>query len=182
MTLDQLVYFLETARSLHFGRAAETLNVSSSTISHSIKALEKELGGLLFGRAGKTIYLNDKGKKLFDRSTPLVNEMHSLKEDMLAPEDTFRGHLSMGSCDGLGNLFLLFLWSQYQKKRPLLTMKHQVTSRKDLETSVLTKKLKFDFLLTLPGEKPSDPKLDLRILHQEVLCGTPTSTNETSRA
>ena len=48
MKLDQLTYFLEAARHEHIGKAAKAVAISPSAISHSISALEKELGRPLF--------------------------------------------------------------------------------------------------------------------------------------
>ena len=43
MTLQQLIYFREVAETLNFTRASKNLNVTQSTLSYSIIALEREL-------------------------------------------------------------------------------------------------------------------------------------------
>ena len=54
MNLDHVRTFLEVAACGNFNRAAETLNVTQSTVSARIKALEERFGHPLFqrGRAG----------------------------------------------------------------------------------------------------------------------------------
>ncbi len=53
MELNQLRYFVLTAKELHFARAAEKLGVTQPSLSRGIQLLEKELGTALFHRANK---------------------------------------------------------------------------------------------------------------------------------
>ena len=75
MTLQQLIYFREVARELHFSRAADNLYVAQSSLSHAIQELESEIGAPLFlRRNGKKIQLTTYGKAFL----PYVE--HSLSE------------------------------------------------------------------------------------------------------
>ena len=49
MNFDQLRYFVETARFEHIGKAAKSVAISPSAISHAIANLEDELGLDPFG-------------------------------------------------------------------------------------------------------------------------------------
>lgn len=64
MTLQQLLYFRDIAHTLHFGRSAENLFVSQSSLSYSINTLERELGVSLFQRHnGKKVTLSQYGEE-----------------------------------------------------------------------------------------------------------------------
>ena len=53
MELNQLRYFILTAKELHFARAASKLGVTQPSLSRGIQTLERELGTLLFRRTNK---------------------------------------------------------------------------------------------------------------------------------
>ncbi|MBX9465873.1 MAG: LysR family transcriptional regulator [Aquamicrobium sp.] len=61
MTLDQLRIFLEVARHQHVTRASEALNLTQSSVSGAIKALENRHGVRLFDRMGRRIVLTAEG-------------------------------------------------------------------------------------------------------------------------
>lgn len=62
MNLRQLQYFKAIAELEHYTRAAETLFVSQSSLSHAIQELEGELKAKLFVREGRNIKLTKYGK------------------------------------------------------------------------------------------------------------------------
>ncbi len=53
MNLNQLYYFKTLAELEHYTKAAEKLNISQPTLSHSISSMEKELGANLFEKQGQ---------------------------------------------------------------------------------------------------------------------------------
>jgi LysR family cyn operon transcriptional activator len=61
MEIRQLRYFLEIARSEHLTQSARALFVTQSTVSHSLRQLEDELGVRLFDRVGRGLRLSQAG-------------------------------------------------------------------------------------------------------------------------
>jgi len=61
-----LVTFEAAARHLNFTRAAEELGVSQAAVSRQVKALEANLGVLLFERAARRVALTPEGRRLHD--------------------------------------------------------------------------------------------------------------------
>ena len=65
MNLNQLYYFKTLAELEHYTKAAEKLNISQPTLSHSISSMEKELGANLFEKQGRNVVLTKYGADLY---------------------------------------------------------------------------------------------------------------------
>src|SRR5208283_3053980 len=70
--MHQIRYFLASARTLNFTRAAEECNVSQPSLTRAIQTLEAELGGELFHRERGLTHLTDLGVKML----PLVRQCY----------------------------------------------------------------------------------------------------------
>ncbi|WP_299851847.1 LysR family transcriptional regulator [uncultured Roseovarius sp.] len=96
MTLDQIKTFLELAETGSFNRAAQTLNVTQSTVSARIKALEQLVGHSLLIRNHSGCRLTAAGQQfLFYAKNIKSFWQKSLHTVTLRPE--FRSMLSVGA-------------------------------------------------------------------------------------
>ncbi|MBX0333376.1 LysR family transcriptional regulator [Pontibacter sp. HSC-14F20] len=76
MELQQIKYFLALAQELHFWNTAERMFITQSALSRQIKALENELGVLLFERNKRSVKLTEAGIFLRDQWLPLLDEIN----------------------------------------------------------------------------------------------------------
>lgn len=84
MEILQLRYFYETAKSGSFAKTAALFEVPATSVSASVKRLEKELGCELFHRTCNRIILNDQGKQLQQSLSIVFGELQNAVE-RLAP-------------------------------------------------------------------------------------------------
>jgi len=75
MELLQLRYFCDAAQTENFSRTAETFTVPVSSVSQSIKRLEKELGNPLFTHSGNRVRLNQTGKIFYNQAKTALNTL-----------------------------------------------------------------------------------------------------------
>ena len=85
MEFLQLRYFYESAKSL--AKTAEKFMVPASSVSASIKRLEKELGTELFDRSANRIKLNERGHLLAESLGELFEKLDSSVSKIAANEN-----------------------------------------------------------------------------------------------
>ncbi len=86
MEMHQLRYFLSVCDTLHFTRAAERCHVSQPALTKAIKKLEAELGGALFIREGKRVFLSEFGKLV----RPNMDEIYRQTETVTTLAENYR--------------------------------------------------------------------------------------------
>jgi DNA-binding transcriptional LysR family regulator len=77
MEMHQIRYFLALCEELNFTRAAERCNVAQPSLTRAIKALEAELGGLLFRRERANTHLSELGRTV----RPYLEQVYRRVED-----------------------------------------------------------------------------------------------------
>ncbi|GAB5079383.1 LysR family transcriptional regulator [Arthrobacter sp. AD-310] len=71
-TFDQLAGFITVAEELHFGRAAERLNMTQPPLSRQIQKLEKIVGAELLERDNRKVELTPAGKLFLEEARRLM--------------------------------------------------------------------------------------------------------------
>ena len=90
MTLKQILYVRAVSKAGSIGKAAESLFISQSSLSESIRNLEREYGMVLFERTSKGISLTRQGEA-FLKDTQLLTNIY---QDL---DDKYKNH--KGECE-----------------------------------------------------------------------------------
>lgn len=77
MELRQIVYFLKVAETLHYGKAARQLGVTTQPLSFQIKKLEEELGYDLFWRTTRSVRITPAGAAFREHAEKAMKELES---------------------------------------------------------------------------------------------------------
>ena len=103
MELRQLEYFVAVAEQLHFGRAAEELNIGQPAVSQQIARLERELGVTLFDRSARSVVLTTTGATVLPYARAALAAAARVRTAAKAPADGAAPRtLRLGSSTGLG--------------------------------------------------------------------------------
>ncbi len=110
--------FLAIARHRSFRAAAVELGVSTSALSHALRALEERLDVRLFNRTTRSVALTEAGERLFTRISPAFRDIADALEDL----NTFRsrpaGTLRLNAARSSAQLVLLPIINRFLKAYP----------------------------------------------------------------
>ncbi|ENR5136357.1 LysR family transcriptional regulator [Pseudomonas aeruginosa] len=116
--MASLIQALAVAEYLSFHRAADALGVSQSSVSARIRALEEELGILLFERNTRGVRLTEAGRLFVERVSAGVDQLdHAVKTAGMAASGE-RGRLRIGVHALIPQGFLSELIGQYREDHP----------------------------------------------------------------
>lgn len=110
--------FLEVARALHFGRAAERLNVSQGRVSQIIKGLEREVGGALFERSSRRVRLTLLGEQFRTGAEEGYDRLATTLRECRAAARQVGGQLRIGYQWTMGGQFVDRLVSAFNSSHP----------------------------------------------------------------
>ncbi|MFI8664682.1 LysR family transcriptional regulator [Rhodococcus qingshengii] len=96
MDLRKLAHFVAVAELGHFTRAAETLHVSQSGLSASIRALENDLGCVLFERTTRSVLLTAAGHVLHGHASKVLQEIADARKSLRSLTDCGAGTFALG--------------------------------------------------------------------------------------
>ncbi len=117
---DDIRYFLAVCRTSSFVAAANRLNVTHSTVSRRISALEESLDTRLFLRTEKGCRLTAAGEALLPYAETLESTIMGFEESLAGRDSQLSGTIRIGAPDGLGNCFLASHLGEFQKQHPHL--------------------------------------------------------------
>jgi DNA-binding transcriptional LysR family regulator len=123
MELRQLEHFVAVAEHQHFTRAAESLQISQSGLSASIRALETELGTTLFTRSTRRVQLTPAGTAMLEESQRAVASASAARDAVLAVRGVLRGTLRIGTEQCLGGVHLPRELADFRRSHPAVSVR-----------------------------------------------------------
>lgn len=121
-TFRQLHYFLVLAEELHFGRAAQKLNMSQPPLSASLRQLEDGLGVQLFERNSRGVRLTPAGVAFVERITPALNQLHEAEQAVRLIAKGTIGTLRIGFVPSMIFRGLPQLLANFRVRNPLIQL------------------------------------------------------------
>ncbi|WP_438863264.1 HTH-type transcriptional activator IlvY [Neptunicella sp.] len=95
MDIRSLQLFHHLASSLHFGKTAEAMYVSPSTLSRAIQRLEQECDTILLVRDNRSVNLTAAGEKMRDFAADTLMHWSQLKADFSKNNQQLSGQLKL---------------------------------------------------------------------------------------
>lgn len=174
MTLQQMEYVVAVDKYRHFMKAAESCNISQSTLSMMIKKLEDELDMIIFDRNAHPVRPTMAGERIIEQAKVILFNTEQLRELSLSEREAGSGEVRLAIIPTVATDIVPLLFKGMQENNPsirLLTYEMQTCeivdkfAKAEIDMAIMATPIGNDNLLEIPlyYEKfyayvsPSDP-------------------------
>lgn len=190
MDLHQLELFAELSKTLHFGRTAERVHLSQSSVSRQIQNLEGEVGVRLFERLGRRVVLTTAGEVFQRHAQKIIDDLADARRALGELTANLQGHLTIGSFDSALGWLAPRIIAAFRARHPSVTVALTALRSKDAPRALrqgdtdaaiiatpaqlgglhLTPLLREELRLTLPTRHPLGRSKSISVAALEPFC------------
>jgi DNA-binding transcriptional LysR family regulator len=165
MDLHQLRCFIAVAEELHFGRAAQRLDMLPSALGRHIRILEEDLGTRLLARTTRNTALTEDGALLLDEARILLSGADALAARFQARGRSRSAVLRVGAIDTAAAGLVPMALHDFRERCPNVAVQLLEEKTIRLLPRLLTGRL--DLAFVRPPESP-DKRLEFLFLFHET--------------
>lgn len=173
MELHQLRCFVAVADELHFGRAAQRLDILPSSLSRHILMLEEDLGVRLMARTTRNVTLTEHGALLLQEARDLIARADDLAGRIRAKGRDKASLLRLGVIDSAAVGLVPALLHDFREIAPDVVVQVLEDKTSRLLPRLLSGGL--DLALIRPSHAPSRRLEFLFLLHETAVVAVPRS-------
>lgn len=122
MELRQLEAFVAVADELHFGRAAQRIQIGQPALSELVQRLERELGARLFVRTTRRVSLTAAGEELLPRARAILDQTVAARAAVRRVAEGKAGPLRIGITPPVAPVLAPYLTAHFADRAPLVTL------------------------------------------------------------
>jgi DNA-binding transcriptional LysR family regulator len=161
----QVRAFCVLARTGSFTQTARELHLTQSGVSHSMKALERDVGCRLFDKLGKKVVLTQAGEQLLQHATKILQEMENAREALAHLGRWGRGRLRLGASTTACQHILPTVLREFKESFP----DHNITIEPGDSPALVASLLRQRVDLALALEVENEPQLEFHPLFTDEL-------------
>src|SRR5262245_29516537 len=155
--LRRLEMVVRAADAGSFSKAARTLGVTPSAVSHAVADLEKELRVSVFYRTTRQLRLTQDGSAICERGRAILDQMNELEAGVAKPAERLRGMLRIGLSISLSRTIIMPAIAGLTRRHPDLRLEMlMITEVKEMHAEGV------DLMLRV-GEPPDSNLIARRI-------------------
>ena len=129
--IDKLDYLLARAREQHFGRAADTCNVTQQTLSAGVKQLENRFGVQLVLRGSRFQGFTPEGERVLNWARRIVGDARAMQEDVATLKRGLSGRLRIAAIPTALPM-VAALTTPYRARHPAVRFSIESTTSTDI--------------------------------------------------
>lgn len=168
--MQELRYLVAIAEQRHFGRAAQTCNVSQPTLSSQIKKLEDELGVTLLERTNKRVAITPVGSQILEHARRALAEAAQMEAVARAARDPLVGPLRLGVIPTLAPYLMPLILKPLKQAYPGMTIEVWEDQTRTLVENLRNHKLDAALLAT---ETDAPEITEIELFEEPLLAALP---------
>ncbi|WP_414586869.1 LysR substrate-binding domain-containing protein [Scytonema sp. PCC 10023] len=134
MELRHLRYFVTVAEELHFGRAAQRLQIAQPPLSQQIRQLEEELGVQLFHRTKRSVQLSEAGQLFLEEARQILTRSEQAIQIVQRADRGETGRLTLGFVGSATYSILPAVLKVFRRRFPeVLLSLHEMTTTQQVQ-------------------------------------------------
>ena len=137
INFNQIRIFYYVAKNLNFTRAAQELFISQPAVTVQIKAFEDFCGLKLFKKRGRTTWLTDEGRTLFNFAKTVINIEKEIENTLDDMRKLKQGILKIATTKAYARYFMPLMLSSFHAKYPDIKIELNEGSSLDMTRSLL---------------------------------------------
>ena len=149
----QLKAFVILARTGSFTHTARELFLTQSAVSHSMKALETDIGCRLLDRVGKKVMLTQAGEHLLKHAQIILREMTAVRDGIEHLGKWGRGRLRVGSTASICQILLPPVLREFKESFPQSLIQIEPGDSRELVIGLERQRMDLAVVLQLPTDE-----------------------------
>ncbi len=127
--LRRLEMVVRAADAGSFSKAARTLGITPSAVSHAVSDLEKDLRISVFYRTTRQLRLTQDGEAIYERGRAILDQLTELEATVAKPSERLRGTLRIGLSVSLSRWMIMPAIARFTRRHPDLRIEMLVLTQ-----------------------------------------------------
>lgn len=127
--MRRIELFVRAAEAGSFAKAARSLDLTPSAVSHAIADLEKGFGLQVFHRTTRQLRLTEEGEALYEKGIELLRQLAELESGMGKTSERLTGTLRVGINVPLSRNVIMPVLPEFLRRHPQLRLEFHVQSQ-----------------------------------------------------
>lgn len=173
METKRLHYFVAVAEELHFGRAAERLDMAQPPLSRQIAQLEQSLDVKLFDRSRSQIRLTPAGDVLLERARSILDQLESTYHEVSRVGKGSAGRLRIAFVGSATHGVLPTIIKSYRSHYPQVDLALTAMNNAGLERALIQREI--DIAVARPSLDVDEFRA-IRLNHEPLVLAIPDNS------
>lgn len=127
--LRRMKIFVTIVESGQFTRAAQSLGLSKSSVSHALSDLERYLDLQLISRNNRAWQLTDAGRVYYEQCKKILSDVQNMEDKVRHQSQTLSGHIRLSAPETFGSYTLTPVIAEFMEKHPNIIIEITLTER-----------------------------------------------------